>query len=162
MNRTRTLVVQEGTPHERRHPLEGGGARITTFVPLRFKKRGGRKVVVPPAGVEQAVTIESPAPAIPASLDPTLIRAIARGFYWQHLLDTGVVEETSEIAEREGVHRVTVNESLRFALLAPDIVQAALDGDLPRTVSLEALQRRTIPDSWGLQREMIASMGGEV
>ena len=40
MNRTRARIQVAGTAHPRRHPLEEGGVRITTFVPLRFKKRG--------------------------------------------------------------------------------------------------------------------------
>ncbi len=159
MNRTRKAVIQEGPPHERRHPLEDGGVRITTFIPLRFKKRGNRKVVVAPPGVEQAVTVNLPTQAIPASLDAILIKTIARGFYWQHLLDTGVVDDAVELAEREGLHRVTVNDGLRFALLAPDIVQAALGGSLPRTMSLEVLQRRSVALNWEEQREMVDGLG---
>jgi len=33
-----------------RHPLQDGGLKITTFVPLQFKKRGIQKVVVGPVG----------------------------------------------------------------------------------------------------------------
>ena len=40
MNRSSKTLVGDGKPHERRHPLEGGGVRITTFVPFHFKKRG--------------------------------------------------------------------------------------------------------------------------
>lgn len=151
MNRTRKAVIQEGQPHERRHPLESGGVQISTFVPLRFKKRGNRKVVVAPAGVQQAVTVETPTQAIPASVDATLLKTIARGFYWQHLLDIGVAADAIEIAEREGLHRVTVNDGLRFALLAPNIVERALEGVLPRTITLETLQRCKLPLDWEIQ-----------
>jgi hypothetical protein len=54
---------------------------------------------------------------------------------------------------------VTVSDALRFALLAPGIVQAALEGTLPRTMSLEALQRRTIPLDWEVQSAMIEGLG---
>ncbi len=155
MNRTSRKLLPSGQPHERRHPLEDGGVRITTFVPLQFRKRGIKKVVVAPAGVEDPVTVQVAEVALAPCQDPPLLRALARGFYWQHLLDTGVVEEAAEIAEREGLHRVTVNDGLRFALLAPDIVQSALDGSLPRTMSLEVLQRRSVGLGWEDQREMI-------
>ena len=36
MNRSSKTLVGDGKPHERRHPLEGGGVRITTFVPFHF------------------------------------------------------------------------------------------------------------------------------
>lgn len=158
MNRTRKKVVPTGQPFDRRHSLETGEVRITTFVPLQFKRRGIKKVVVGPTGIDEPVKISDPNPAISPNQDPTLLRALGRGFYWQHLLDTGMAADAPEIAEREGLHRVTVNDALRFALLAPDILAAALDGSLPRTCSLETLQRQTTPLDWALQRRMIAQL----
>ena len=158
MNRTRARIQVAGTPHQRRHPLDEGGVRITTFVPLRFKKRGLRRVVVGPDGIAEPVTVTTAAPAIPPCLDPALIKALRRGHYWQHLLDTGAVADTAEIAAREGLHKVTVNDAVRFALLAPDIVQAALQGRLPRTLSLEALQRDSIALDWARQRRWAESV----
>lgn len=64
-----------------------------------------------------------------------------------------------EIAEREGLHRVTVNDALRFTLLAPDIVAAILEGRLAPTFTLETLQRNTVPLDWHQQHEMIAASG---
>jgi len=159
MNPTRKKLIQTGQPHERQHPLDAGGVKITTFIPLQFKKRGYKKVVVGPVGVDDPVVVNAPEPAISPSQDPTLLKALGRGCYWQHLLDMGAVGDAAEIADREGVHRVTVNDALRFALLAPGIVQAALNGTLPRTMSLETLQRRTVQLDWEAQREMIESIG---
>lgn len=158
MSRSRKRILLTGEPHERRHPLEDGGVKITTFVPLQFKKRGIKKVVVGPAGVDAPVVVNSSAVITP-SHDLPLLKALGRGCYWQHLLDTGAVTDAAAIAKREGIHRATVNDLLRLALLAPDIAQAALEGTLPRTVSLEGLLRGTFPLDWGLQREVIARMG---
>ena len=159
MNPTRKKLIPTGQPHERQHPLDAGGVKITTFIPLQFKKRGYKKVVVGPVGVDDPVVINAPEPAISPSQDPTLLKALGRGCYWQHLLDTGVVEDAAEIAEREGLHRVTVSDALRFALLAPSIVQAALEGTLPRTMSLEILQRQKIPLDWAGQRGIVEVQG---
>ena len=52
--------------------------------------------------------------------DLPLLKALGRGHFWQHLLDTGAATDATEIAERERIHRATVNELLRLALLAPD------------------------------------------
>lgn len=158
MNRSARKWLANGQPHERRHPLEGGGTRLTTFVPLQFRKRGIQKVVVPPPGVVDPVIVEAIEVAVPPCPDPTLLRALARGIYWQGLLDRGVVEDASEISEREGLHRVTVNFGLRLALLAPELVEAALRGNLPQTVTLEGLQRVTIPNGWEKQREMLLGL----
>jgi hypothetical protein len=155
MNRTIKKLIPCGTPHARRHPLEDGGVQVTAFVPLRFRKRGIQKVVVAPAGVSDPITVETIDAAIPPCPDPTLLRALARGFYWQDLLDRGVVEDAAEISEREGLHRVTVNFGLRLALLAPELVTGALQGNLPRTVTLEGLQRIAMPAEWEKQREIL-------
>ena len=86
MNRTGKKLLPTGQPHERRHPLEDGGVRITTFVPLRFKKRGIKKVVVGPVGVEDPVVVSMSAAAITPSKDPTLLRRLLGGttgsIYW--------------------------------------------------------------------------------
>ena len=55
MNRSSKKLIGDGKPHERRHPLQGGGVRITTFVPFHFKKRGIKKVIVAPEGVSHPV-----------------------------------------------------------------------------------------------------------
>jgi len=158
MNKSSKKLIQDGQPHERRHPLAGGGVRITTFVPFHFRKRGIKKVVVAPDGIDQPVTVSS-SPVITPEQDQALLKALGRAHLWQHLLDTGAMADTAEIARREGVHRATVNEVLRLALLAPDIVRGALDGTLPRTLSLETLLRTTFPLDWEKQRRMIASLG---
>lgn len=50
-----------------------------------------------------------------------MLVALARAFYWQQLLDDGVVASGTEIAQREGLHHSTVNELLRLTLLEPAI-----------------------------------------
>jgi len=159
MNRTRNRIQIVGTPHPRRHPLKEGSTRITTFVPLVFKRRGLRRVVVSPDGVANPVTVTHDFSAIPTCHDPALLKTLGRGYYWQYLLDSGAATDTAEIAAREGLHKVTVNDAIRFALLAPDLVQAGLDGCLPRSLSLEALQRESIALDWVRQRSWVESIG---
>ena len=158
MNRSSKKLIGDGKPHERRHPLQGGGVRITTFVPFHFKKRGIKKVIVAPEGVSQPIAVTD-TPVLTPEQDRPLLKALGRGIYWQQLIDTGVMASGSEIAAREGIHRSTVNVFLRLALLAPDIVQAVYEGRLPRTVSLDAIWRATVPLDWNEQRRLIASLG---
>ncbi len=158
MNRSSKKLVGDGNPHERRHPLEGGGVRITTFVPFHFKKRGIKKVIVAPEGVSQPIAVTD-TPVLTPEQDRPLLKALGRGIYWQQLIDNGTVASGTEIAEREFIHRSTVNDLLRLALLAPDIIQAAYEGRLPRAVSLEAILRAKVPLDWNEQRRLIASLG---
>jgi hypothetical protein len=106
------------------------GAAITLFIPLTFPKRGGRKAVVAPDGAEIA-----PLPQV----DTALVRALARAFRWQRLLDEGVCATIGELARRERVNRAYVSRVLRLTLLAPEIVEAVLDGRQAEGLRLEEL-----------------------
>ena len=61
-----------------------------------------------------------------------------------------------ELAEAEGVTRSFVNRLLRLTLLAPDIVEAVLDGRQPKGMQLEELTR-VMPSTWAEQCESIAT-----
>ena len=133
----------------RRERRDGDEIRLTTFIPIKIRKRGGRAVVVRPAVAQvQAKTA--------AVHDQPLLTALSRAFYWQQLLDDGVVETGSEIAKREGLHHSTVNELLRLTLLEPTIIQTILAGRQPKCMSLLWFQRNPLPTDWVAQREVVA------
>ena len=69
---------------------------ISVDLPMTFRKRGGRKVIVLPDGTQG-----NPAPA--ATLDNTMIKAIARAFRWQKLLENGTYGCLEEIARAEKI-----------------------------------------------------------
>ena len=142
-------VQATGAPvaRERR---EGGQIRLSTFIPLKIRKRGASKVVVRPDGQVEA------AGEVTTQHDQPLLVALTRAFYWQHLLDEGVVASGSEIAQREGLHHSTVNELLRLTLLEPAIIQAILAGKQPRCMSLLWFQRNPLPTDWAAQRQILA------
>ena len=143
-------VQATGAPvaRERR---EGGQIRLSTFIPLKIRKRGASKVVVRPDGQVEA------AGEVTTQHDQPLLVALTRAFHWQHLLDEGVVDSGSEIARREGLHHSTVNELLRLTLLEPAIIQAILAGKQPRCMSLLWFQRNPLPTDWGQQRAVVAA-----
>ena len=96
-------------------------ATIIVAVPLTIRKRGGRKLVLSPAGEE--IT----APARPR-IDNTLVKALARAFRWRKLLEAGVYATVAEMADAESINRSYVSRVLRLTLLAPEIVESILDG----------------------------------
>lgn len=96
-------------------------ATFTIAVPLTVRKRGGRKLVLSPAGEE--IT----APARPR-IDNTLVKALARAFRWRRLLETGLYATVAEMADAEGINRSYVSRVLRLTLLAPEIVEGILEG----------------------------------
>lgn len=85
-----------------------------------------------------------------------MLVALTRAFYWLQLLDDGVVGSGSEIAQREGLHRSTVNEQLRLTLLEPVIIRSILAGQQPKCMSLLWFQRNPLPTDWVAQRQVVA------
>lgn len=122
--------------------------KLSTFIPVKIRKRSVRKVVIRPEE-------ESTRPASRSEHDNPLLVALARAFYWQQLLDDGVVASGTDIARREGLHHSTVNEMLRLTLLKPAIIQAILAGTQPRCMSLIWFQRNPLPLDWIEQRRVV-------
>ncbi len=110
---------------------------ITVRVPLVIKKRGGRKIVVAPDG--------SVLPGAPrqhrTTADPALLKALARAFRWQKLLDAGTCASISDIARAEKLDRTYIGDVLRLTLLAPDIVEAIVEGRQPEGRTLPVLMK---------------------
>lgn len=101
---------------------------VTIHVPFRIIKRGGRKEMQLPADVP---TQRRP--------DNALVKALARAFRWKRMLESGEVTTIAELAEREGIAVSYVTRLLRLTLLAPDIVEAILDGRQGPEVTLARL-----------------------
>jgi hypothetical protein len=121
---------------------------ITVTIPMAWKRRGGRKVIIAPDGGDAWV------PAKPRN-DETLIRALARAHRWKRLLEGGRYRSAVEIAEAEKVTRSFVNRLLRLTLLAPNIQEAILDGRHSKGMQLEELMR-ALPMGWEEQCESVA------
>jgi hypothetical protein len=75
-------------------------------------------------------------------VDSTLVKAIARAFQWQKMLETGRYATIKEIAEVEKTNPSYVSRVLRLTLLAPATVEATLDG---RANAAPTLARAMVP-----------------
>jgi len=71
------------------------------------------------------------------------------------LLDGCVIASLAELAEREGLTPPSVSHVLRLACLAPDLVERCLAGQQPRTLTQRWLKRRSLPDDWHEQLNMV-------
>ena len=114
---------------------------ITVRVPLKVRRRPGRKTVVTPAG-------EADAP-VRVRADPALVKALARAFRWQRMLDDGRYCSISELAHAEKIERGYLGKVLKLTLLAPGTVEAFLDGRRGE-LSLPILLSR-MPSLWAEQ-----------
>ncbi len=61
--------------------------------------------------------------------DPALLKALARAFRWQRLLDEGRYASISEMARAEKIERGYLGKVLQLTLLAPWVVEAILEGN---------------------------------
>src|SRR4051794_24767964 len=118
---------------------------VTVRVPMTFRKRGGRKLILAPGGAAWA-------PPPRASVDSTLVKALARAFRWRKILESGGVATVTEIAERERINPSYVSRVLRLTLLAPEIVEMILNGKHAREVTLPTLMKG-FPVEWAQQRQ---------
>jgi hypothetical protein len=82
---------------------------------------------------------------------PTLVKALARAFRYQRLLDEGRYGSISEIASAERLERGYLGTLLRLSLLTPDLVEAILDYQQPDRVTPPGLME-PLPTSWAKQR----------
>jgi len=112
---------------------------VTLHVPFRVAKRGGRKEMRLPDGAAHAQRTDS-----------TLVKALARAFRWKRMLESGEFATTAELAEREGIAPSYMTRVLRLTLLAPEIVEAILEGRQPEGMTLKGLLRG-VPVEWQLQ-----------
>ena len=121
---------------------------ITVRVPLAIRRRPGRKTVVTPVrdGGEAAFSTRA---------DPALVKALARAFRYQRLLDEGRYASISEMAAGERIDRGYVGRLLQLTLLAPDVVEGILDGRQAAELGLPALME-PLPLEWDVQRTALA------
>ena len=122
------------------------GDTLVVRIPMRFQRRGGRKRIVAPDGSELA-------PATKPQPDGTLVKALARAWRWQRMLDEGVYTTVSEIGDAENISKSYVSRILRLALLAPDIVDAVLAGRADQGMILGNLEQ-PLPVGWEEQRTL--------
>jgi hypothetical protein len=100
----------------------------------RFTDAGLYPITIAPDGSEVV-------PATKPQPDGALLKALARAWRWQRMLDDGVYASVSEIGDAENISKSYVSRILRLALLAPDIVDGILAGRTDQVLTLEKLER---------------------
>jgi hypothetical protein len=78
--------------------IKSDGRTITVRVPISIRRRRGRKVVLAPDGVGHDRHMLRR-----QQVDNALVKAIARGFRWREMLETGACSTIKEIADLEKI-----------------------------------------------------------
>jgi hypothetical protein len=110
---------------------EREGAEVETLtirIPIRLQRRGGRKLIMTPEGAAE--------PPPKPRRDDTLVKALVRAHRWRRRIESGQAKSITDLAEQEGVTDAYVCRLLPLTCLAPDIVEAILDGRQPKGLRL--------------------------
>ena len=145
------VVIQSGQVQITRRPAatsaagdppdEDGDPRQVHVEPLPAPRPRARKEIIVPGGRD------SP----PRRLNQALILAIARAKSWMRDLRGGKYADTMDIARQSQLSDAHVRRILRFGYLAPDIVEAIVEGRQPRSLTVKRLLQG-IPCAWADQR----------
>ncbi len=119
----------------------------TTNIPMAFRSRGGKTVIVLPDGSRGVVRRES-------TIDNTMVKVIARAFRWQRLLYNGTYATIEDLAIAEKINPSYISRVLRLAFLSPKVVQAILDGKQPVWLTMKDLLRPH-PNNWPEQERVL-------
>ena len=118
---------------------------LSVRVPFAVRKRGGRKLVITPGG-----ETHRPRPRV----DSALVKAMARAHRWQRLLESGECASITELAAAEKIDRSYLCRVLRLTLLAPETVEAIMEGRQPEGATLPAMMKE-FPMEWEPQKRQL-------
>jgi site-specific DNA recombinase len=111
----------------------------------KLKRCGGEvRLVLPPNSKGE----------IPGRSSPSLLKAIARAHDWRERIVNGSAEDLESIAKQAGLNQRYVSRILECAFLAPDIVEAILDGRQPHDLTVQKLWSN-LPSRWAEQRKQL-------
>ena len=120
---------------------------LTVSIPYSSRKHRSGKQIVTPDGSDWTPS---------ARVDSALIQAIVRAHRWREMLESGQHGTAADLAKSEKVNEFVPQRMLRLTLLAPDIVEAILDGRQPRQLELKVLLK-PLPLCWQHQRKAIGT-----
>ena len=118
--------------------LENGNVLVS--IPITLRESAGRK---------QIITDQK---KFKAENDPIVLN-IARGFYWQEMIDSGKITNIRELAKIMNVNESYVARIIRLSMLSPEIIHRAIRGTLPSDISLAKLYK--LSSRWDEQLQQL-------
>ncbi len=119
--------------------------KLEVIIPIRLKYDGSKTVLIQSEDCGKPLDVKNLSP---------LQKALIQGFQFQKKLESGKVRSVSELAKVEHMERAFLFRALSLVNLAPDIVDAILDGQEPKSLTLSNL-RSGFPDDWQEQRAFL-------
>ena len=131
------------------HPIADARTLIVR-VPIAIRRHGGRKLVLAPNGADVTTA------PLARHIDNAIVKAIARGFRWNTMLETGEYATVQDLANAEKINPSYVSRVLRLPLLAPATVEAILDGRANEGPTL-AEAMAPFPVEWSKQAGILST-----
>jgi site-specific DNA recombinase len=152
--KVRQEIVNDSDDHQQLqyNPTDPQTEPPTGVLMIPWKKMSAKRSreIIPPASTISSRADHRP---IRAETRAKLIGSIAKGRQWLEELSSGTVTNVAQIAARESCTTRQVNMTISLAFLAPALVQAAVEGRLPRGVGVANL--RDAPAEWSGQHAML-------
>ena len=119
---------------------------LVVNIPMQLKKRGGRRRIIVPEQIQPT--------GARRDYSESLALAVTRAHRWKELVDSGRFSSISELAHAIGLDPSYAARLFRLTFLAPDIIEAILDGNEPDGLSMRVLAQ-PIPLDWNEQRRTL-------
>ena len=124
---------------------------VSINVPMTFRRRGGRKLIITPDGSVGNPTSHPIA-------NNAVVAALARAFRWRKLINDGVYGSLEDIARKEKLCPPFVSRVMRLTLLSPEVIEAILEDRQPESLTLRKLSK-AFPVEWVEQRRLWGGWG---
>jgi DNA invertase Pin-like site-specific DNA recombinase len=139
------LLGKRSAELTKQEPLEKEKNVFKLMIDARVKRCGGEvRLLVPTDSANDS----------PSRPVPSLIKALARAHRWPGQIIHGELKGRLSIARRTGLDERYIGRVLQCALLAPDIVEAILDGHQPADLGVQKLLK-DLPLDWIAQRKIL-------
>ena len=114
---------------------------ITVTVPMTYRKRGGRKLLIAPP----IPTVNAPDSVRPDN--DAILKALVRAHRWKKMLESGEFATAEDLAAAEKINPSYLARILRLTLLAPRIIEEVLDGHKSTAIELKTILK-PFPLDW--------------
>ena len=130
-----------------------GTGNLQIHIPMHIRRIRGRKMIIAPQALDGDV------PDGPSDVQAAVVQALGRASSWAEAIESGEVHSISDLARTLDVDNSYVVRILKLTTLAPDIIEAILNGEEPSGLSLAQLIR-TFPMDWEQQRALFGFTPG--
>ena len=130
-----------------------GTGNLQIHIPMHIRRMRGRKMIFAPQA------LDGDGPDGPSEVQAAVVQALGRAFSWSDAIERGEFRSISDLARNLDVDNSYVVRILKLTTLAPDIIEAILNGEEPSGLSLAQLIR-TFPMDWERQRALFGFTPG--